>query len=179
MNARLLAAVVSAVLALSGCGGKDGPGKVGLYDRAPVPAVPDRTQAIGPAGSALLSDGTYWAELIGVNDSSAPSLTFELTQALFAQTCIDELGADECTNDYGVIAEPHQSTSGSQADLVSVTVVGENQQNLAITAAELASLIAGNAPGTPAPEGYAYVEFPFLLTVQGGKIVEAHQIWVP
>ena len=49
----------------------------------------------------------------------------------------------------------------------------------AITAGELARLVSGANPEEGAPEGYGYVEFPFLLTVQGGRPVALQQLWAP
>ena len=51
---------------MAACGGDDGPDKVGLYARAPVPAVPDRTAAIAdPALTTPGADGQYWSVLTG------------------------------------------------------------------------------------------------------------------
>lgn len=172
---RRFAAVCAAAVLLAACGGDDGPAKVGLYDRAPVPAVPDRTEAIGAANQTPF-DGLYWAAAPSVDTTF---LVVRLTQAFFADTCIAELGAENCPNDYGTLDEPFVLWDLQVDTLAVVTVVAENQQNYAITGAELFSLASGNAPSPDAPEGYQYLEFPFLLTMRGGVIVEAHQIWVP
>ena len=164
---------------VAACGGDESPGKVGLYDRAPVPAVPDRTAVIDPTLTTLGSDGEYWSDLTGWSEGDQRFLTFDVSQALFADTCVEELGPDECANDYGIIADPHKAVDVLLTDIQSVTVVSEKQQNYAITADELWKLASGAPPSDPAPEGYTFVEFPFLLTVSGGKVVEAHQIWVP
>lgn len=179
MIARRLVAVAAAALLLVGCGGDDGLGTVELYDRVPVPAVPDRTAAVDPAATALDGDGAYWAELVGFDLGGDPVFTFDVSQALFAQACIDTLGADECPNDFGVVAEPHLLVTASAGTVTRVTVAAENQQNFAITADELLRLVAGEAPAAAAPDGFAYVEFPYLLTVRGGTVVAANQIWVP
>lgn len=179
MIRRAVLACSIAGLLVAGCGGDESPGKVGLYDRAPVPAVPDRTAAIDPALTTPGADGQYWSDLTGWSDGDQPLLTFDLAQALFADTCVAELGADECANDYGIIAEPHKVVDVLLTDIQSVTVVSEKQQNYAITADELWKLAGGAPPAAAAPEGYAFVEFPFLLTVNDGKVIEAHQIWVP
>jgi hypothetical protein len=176
---RAVLACSVAGLLLAGCGGDENPGTVGLYDRAPVPPVPDRTAAIDPVLTTASADGQYWSDLTGRGDGEQRSLTFDLSQALFADTCVEELGADECANDYGVIAEPHKVVDVVLTDIQSVTVASEKQQNYAITAGELWELAGGAPPADAAPEGYTFVEFPFLLTVSGGKVVEAHQIWVP
>lgn len=172
---RRFAAVCAAVVLLAACGGDDAPAKISLYDRAPVPAVPDRTTAIGAADQTPF-DGLYWAEAPSVDNTM---LVVALTQAFFADACLTELGEENCPNDYGTLDEPYVLWDIQVATLVDVTVVAENQQNYAITAEELFSLASGNPPSADAPDGYQYLEFPFLLTMRDGKIVEAHQIWVP
>ena len=97
--ARAVALVVPAVVVLVGCGGDESPGKVGLYDRAPVPAVPDRTAAIDPALTTPGSDGEYWSDLTGWSEGDQRILTFDLSQALFADTCVQELDAEGCADE--------------------------------------------------------------------------------
>jgi hypothetical protein len=159
---------------LAGCGGEDGPGTVSLYDRAPVPAVPDRTTAV----ATPLVDGEYWAELVSV-DAEAGTLTFDLMQALFADACVEVLGADGCPNDYGVVDDPHVEVASPALALTSASVVAESQQNYAVTADELTVLMLGGVPSAGAPDDYAYVPFPYLVTVANGEVVRARQIWVP
>ncbi|MBI4885310.1 MAG: hypothetical protein HY826_14780 [Actinobacteria bacterium] len=177
--------MIGAVIVLLVACGEDGAGTVHPYDRAPVPAVPDRTEAIDPAMvtadgrlRAGLPDGDYWASAVAVG-SGRPFILFDLSQALFGTTCLDQLSAGECADDYGVISEPHGTFEVLWDELQTATVVAESQQNFAVPGAELAALIGGNTPGTGAPADYQYMSFPFLVTVTGGKIVEAHQIWVP
>ena len=171
------------LLSLTAC--TDDPETVQPYDRAPVPAVPDRTTAIREQSVMVdgslapsMPDGDYWAEASAVG-SGRPFIMFDLSQALFGQTCFDELGESACANDYGVISEPHGTLSVLWDSLQSVTVVAESRQNYAVPGAELASLIGGNAPSADAPDDYSYVPFPFLVTVRDGAIVDVHQIWVP
>lgn len=177
VRARPVACLAVVCIALTACGGNEGPGTVELYDRAPVPGVPDRTAAVDP--SALGPDGAYWAELLLPVDSSHPSLTFHLTQAFFANTCAQELGTGECPNDFGTLREPSLDVTAALTDMTSVTVVTGDRANFAVTAEELFSLASGAQPAAEAPEGFAFVPFPFLLTVRSGKIVEARQIWLP
>jgi hypothetical protein len=173
-----LAAVCAAAVLLAACG-DDAPAKVGLYDRAPVPAVPDRTLAIDPDQAAVAADGLYWAGLVGFEDGERRLLTFRLSQAFFAATCIEELGAEECADDYGTIDEPSRTIEAALTELTDVTVVAESRQNYAVTAEELFALAGAGAASSVAPEGYQYREFPFLVTMRGGTMVDAHQIWVP
>lgn len=185
MKMRALAVLPAAmVLALVACG-DDGVRTVQPYDRAPVPAVPDRTQPIERTSVAVdgslqpsTADGDYWAEAIAVG-SGRPFIMFDLSQAVFSQTCIEEFGAEACEDEYAVIPEPHGTISQLWDTLQSVTVVTKDRQNYAVPGAELASLIGGNAPSADAPADYEYVAYPFLVTVRSGAIIEAHQIWVP
>ena len=61
---------------------------------------------------------------------------------------------------------------------LSVTVVGSNRQNYAITGPELQHLVAGSDPASVAPDTYTYVPYPFLVTVRDGIVTTVHQIWV-
>jgi hypothetical protein len=175
---RLALAVVTCV-ALTSCGGDDGPDTVELYDRAPVPGVPDRTAVIDPAMTTLVPDGEYWAELSGASDGDTPTFSFLLTQAFFADACAEVLGAEECPNDFGTLDEPSAFVTVDLADAAAVTVVADNRQNFAVTAGELFVLAGGQPPSAAAPEGFAYIPFPFLLTARDGKVVKANQIWLP
>ncbi len=171
MSRALRLACLCALVLLAACGGDDEQ-TVQPYDRAPVPAVPDHTAAIDPATIAAdgsltnVADGDYWAEATAVG-SGRPFIMFDLSQALFSD------------DDYQVINDPHGTLQVLWDDLQSVTVVATTKQNYAVPGTELALLIGGNAPSAEAPADYRYTPYPFLITVRGGAIVEAHQIWVP
>ena len=143
-----------------------------LYARAPVPAVPERTAAV----ATDLADGDYWAEAVTLADGR---FTFTLMQALFGEACVEELGADECANDYSVLPEPTRELTVALAADTPITVTADSMQNYVVFADELARLLAGAAPAAAAPGDYTYVPFPYLVTVRDGEVVELHQIWVP
>lgn len=155
-------AVAFTLLLVVACAGDDTE-TVQPYDRAPVPAVPDRTKAIDPNA---LADGDYWAEAIAVG-SGRPIIVFELAQASFVD---DEFVIDD---------EPSATVTVPWDDLRSVTVVAATRQNYAVPGAELASLIAGNPPSAEAPDDFVYTPYPFVVTVRRGTITEAYQIWLP
>ena len=174
-----MALAVAACLALTACGGDDGPDTVKLYDRAPVPGVPDRTATVDSSMSTPVPDGEYWAEFIGGYDSDNPGFVFLLTQAFFADACTEVLGVDECPNDFGTLNEPNATINVLQSDVGAVTVVADNRQNFAVTPQELYLIGGGAPPSEAAPDDFAYVPFPFLLTIRDGKVVKANQIWLP
>ena len=170
MRAGIVAALAVGLL-LGGCS-KDEPARVQLYDRSPVPAVPDRTKPVAEP----LADGQYWSPTLGVDGDQ---LGFALAQAFFGPACAAELGAASCADEPGVVDDPTVEVSVAAADLAAVSVVTADRTNYAVTGTELASLAAGGAPAAAAPDQFAYVPYPFLVTVRGGVVVEARQIWVP
>lgn len=171
VRAVLLAVALACVAAA--CGGDDlTQHSVDLYSRAQVPAVPDRTAAVG----GELADGTYWATATGAGDDT---VDFTLTQAFFGPACTDELGADACDGDVGVKDEPALTVTVPVGDVRTVTVVDGKQQNYGVDAAELARLVNGDAPSSEAPDGFAFEPFPFVVTVVDGKVVEIRQVWMP
>lgn len=176
-SAAALVALVAAVALLAACAGDDAE-VLRPYDKAPVPGVPDRTQPIEPAwvdSQIGLADGQYWAEN-AVAD--AGRIVFTVVQVFFGPTCEAELGAENCMNDYGVLTEPTGDLPADPAALRIVSVAAEDQRNFSVPGTELMRLVSGEAP-TGAPTDYEYTPFPFLLTVSGGSVVEARQIWVP
>ena len=153
-----------AALALVACS-DPGPGKVHPYDRAPVPAVPDRTHLVTSSGT--IADGQYWAVLSEEDRSGDDVLTFVLQYA--------EFGSDGSIT---VTEQPSRTVKGWPDWLVTLTVVASTRQNYAVPVDEVGRLASGAAPSAEAPEGYAYVDYPYLVTISSGQVVEAHQIWL-
>lgn len=170
---RGLLLVVTLVL-LAAC--KDAPIVVHPYDKAPVPAVPDRTQPVTDA--TPLPDGQYWAPEVTV-DADGFRLHFTLAQAFFGPGCATELGADQCDGDAGVRTDPSRDLLVAPEGRAPISVVDAKQNNYAVPADELVSLIAGNTPSADAPAGFVYAPFPYLLTVLNGEVVSIQQIWMP
>lgn len=170
---RRVAAVTAIVtLALAGC--SDEPDSVELYDRAPVPAVPDRTSPI-PAPEAALADGQYWAQTATVEGEV---VRFQLVQAFFGPACTEALGAPACPDDHGVLDEPSRDIVVDVTGVSPLTVVGADRQNYAVTADELVALIGGAPPSASAPEGFEYTPYPFLVTVRSQIVTGVQQIWM-
>ena len=101
MRARTIAVALAVVAAGTLVACSDSESKAKLYDRAPVPAVPDATAAVPATGT--LPDGQYWADMAEVVDGN---IELTLMQAFFGPSCVAALGEEECPNDYGVQLEP-------------------------------------------------------------------------
>lgn len=171
---RLVLVAAVALIALTAC--SDAPIVVQPYDKSPVPAVPDRTQPVTDA--ATLPDGQYWAPSAAV-EADGFRLRFTLAQAFFGSVCAEALGADACEGDVGVVDDPARDLIVAPEGRAPISVVDEQQNNYAVPSDELIRLIAGEAPSADAPEGFAYVEFPYLLAVLNGEVVSIQQIWMP
>ena len=159
--------VMAAGLALvAGCS-DPGLGVVHLYDPAPVPFVPDRTTEVAATGT--LADGFYWATVADSDPAAADpaTITFTLVRAEF-----DTDGAVAITD------EPAREVEVDATTLKFASVAALTRKNYAVTPEELAGLVAGITPSSPAPTDYAYQPYPFLLTVEGGVVSEAYQIWL-
>ncbi len=171
----LLVGVASiAALGLAAC--KDAPIVVHPYDKAPVPAVPDRTAEV--TDTQPLPDGQYWASTVTV-DADGFRLHFTLAQAFFGPGCAEALSAEQCDGDAGVLTEPTREIVVAPEGREPISVVDAKQNNYAVPSDELVRLIAGESPSADAPDGFAYVEYPYLLTARNGEVVGIQQIWMP
>ncbi len=170
----VVAITTVALLGLAAC--KDAPIVVHPYDKSPVPAVPDRTEAVTEAEP--LPDGQYWAPAVTV-DADGFRLHFTLAQAFFGSACADALSADQCDGDVGVLTDPSRDLTVAPEGRAPISVVDAKQNNFAVPSDELVRLIAGEQPSADAPDGFAYVDFPYLLTALNGEVVSIQQIWMP
>ena len=178
-HAAALAALTVSVLTVTATACSSTPHALRPYDRAPVPAVPDRTHEVAAAwvdSNVGLADGQYWASDAHVD---ADRLVFTLEQAFFGPACAESLGADECMSDYGVLDEPTGELTADPTAITVASVVADDQRNFSVPATELVNLLGGGSPDPAAPTDYQWVDFPFLLTVRNGAVTEARQIWVP
>ena len=161
-----------------------------LYTRAPRPAAVGATGALDEAwldgtGSGTfgpdIADGIYWGTQAG-DGTVSDTVVWDLQQAYFGEFCIAQFGTDDpdaCADDYGVVSSPRGLVTVAAAALDEVgdiTVVdAETQRNYAIDGTELARLLGGD----PAPDGYVYADFAYLVTIAGGTVVSAVQLWTP
>lgn len=157
-------------------------------DYAPVagPSVGGETNAIDPSwlgadGVTLttVADGTYWATLAGEGDTPQPFVNFKLTQAFFGAACTAKFGDASCDNDLATLETPTGAFPLYLATARLTVADAVTQRSFQVTNDELFGLVGGKPPGAAAPAGFTYVPFAFLLTVQGGQIVAAEQVWTP
>lgn len=149
-----------------------------LYDEVSGPNVPT-THTDPFASSGVLGDGVYWVDYQG-GETMTPSI--EVREAFFGEECTTQAAADsdECNNDIYVRGEPSREIDDLPfAADVFLTVADVNtQKSYWITPDELRTVRASSPSVDDAPDG-VYIPFPYLMTVQGGKIVKFEQIWVP
>ena len=149
-----------------------------LYDEVSGPDVPT-THTDAFASSGVLSDGVYWVEYLG-GETFTPSI--EVREAFFGAECTTQAAADgdECNNDIYVRGDPSREIDDLPfADDVLLTVADVNTlKSYWITPDELRSVRSSSPSVDDAPDG-VFVPFPFLMTVQDGKIVKFEQVWVP
>ena len=168
---------VVAVLALLLLGCSSKPQVVHDYDHVPVPAVPERTLSV--AASGALTDGMYWAASVRITRAGGTdTIELRITQAAFGPSC-EQAGGTDCANGYAAVLEPHRDITSSPSDLRSTSVAAESRQNFAVTPPEWVRLVRGDAPSSTAPSEYRYAQFPYLVTVANGSVVELRQVWVP
>ena len=149
-----------------------------LYDEVSSPDVPDgHTDA--PPASGELPDGAYWTVY---SPGTAEPPTVVVLQAFFGQECIDIAAfmGEECLNDIFVLSDPSLEIDDLPfADDADISITDVNTgQSYAIDEAELA-IVSTSTPGEGAPEGFFYVDFSFLMTVEDGEIVGFEQVWTP
>jgi hypothetical protein len=181
--------VVVAVATLGGCGGSNPALTFVEYGKQSPPAVPDRTaaldaawlQADGVSFGAAIADGDYWGTLQdGAPLGEFPTrLSIRLVQAFFGPTCVAELGADSCDNDFGIVDDTTGTISVQTDQLGAVSIVTVDQRNYSISGAEFERLLVGQ-PSDLRPDNVRFVrDFPFLVTTRDGTVVALAQIWTP
>jgi hypothetical protein len=154
----------------------------GPYVPVDAPAFPTRS-APPPSGDTW-PDGDYYVVVRGAAaDAPAPRLAVTIYQLLTGPDAIAAAQADGVGLDSDVYIPADPATDRDielTADLpISVARPDRPGVSYAISAGELARLVDGAAPEAGAPEGYRYVEFPFLVTVQGGQPTAVQQLWAP
>jgi hypothetical protein len=155
---------------------------VGPYVPVDAPAFPSRS-APPPSGDAW-PDGDYYVVVRGAAaDAPTPRLAVTIYQLLTGPDAIAAAQADGVGLDSDVYIPPDPAADRDielTAELpISVARPDRPGVSYAISGGELVRLVGGATPELGAPEGYRYVEFPFLVTVLGGRPTAVQQLWAP
>jgi hypothetical protein len=147
-----------------------------LYGPADPPDVPTKTLPVSIDN--VLPDGVYYgtAQL-----GEAPGVVMELLQLLTGDECEAWAAAngEECNNDYAVVTDPQGYRPLNDDAVVTVAASSSPGTSYAIDAAELQSLLQGNAPAAGAPADYEWVPFAFIVTIDDDEVVRIEQWWTP
>jgi len=174
----LIAGAVLLASVLVGCSSVSvDPAAKPSWKRVPPPqvSVTDEVRLDG----IELEDGTYWASVAPVSGDA--NIVFRVTRVRFGEACerwaTEMLREDACLNDYGVEEYPEAFVAISPYARVSVAMPAAPGENLLVDAATLRHMVSRDV--IVLPEGYEWVPFPFVVTVEAGVVAEAHQFWVP
>jgi hypothetical protein len=164
--------VLAGVFLLSGCSDQDR-----LWEERAAPVL-GSTDEVRTENNHLL-DGVYWAEIAPVSGSER--IVFRVLRVHYGEECHRwalEMGfEDACMNDYEVETYPEAYVELGDGAVITVARPDGPEGNLLIDRATLQRLVfSGSVNG---PQGYEWVPFPFLLTVENGYATSAEQIWVP
>lgn len=142
------------------------------------PKVSTETDDVA-VNDGTIGDGTYWAEIAPVSGSG--DIVFRVLKARFGETCLKwakDMGLEDgCLNDYNVESYPVAYVALDEMAEVSVAKADGPGTSYSINADVLKGLVRGDING--APEGYAWVPFPFVVAVTNGYVTTAEQYWVP
>ncbi len=147
-----------------------------LYAPADPPTVPEATTEI-PADNNL-PDGVYYGV---ARTGEAPGVVMEMTQLLTGAACVAwaERTGESCDNDYAVVGDPQAYRPVPDDAFVTVARADGPGTSYRIDVAELLRLVQGETPAAAAPAGYTWTPFPFIITLEGGRITRLEQWWVP
>jgi len=126
-----------------------------------------------------LPDGRYWAtahEVLGSDD-----ISFRVVKARFGPTCEAWARlngkAEGCANDYAVDEAGAQMLQTDDVDWVSVADPKDPGTSYRIRYSTLKRFVRNEQVNHPA--GYEWAGFPFVLTLERGKVAGIDQYWVP
>lgn len=149
-----------------------------LYDEVSGPDVPT-THTDAHVADGVLADGVYWT-VYAPGTESPPVVV--VMQAFFGEECMNMAAmlGEECLNDIFVLSDPSRQIDDMPfADRSLITIADVNTgESYEIDEAELA-IVSASTPSDGAPEGFFYVDFSFLMTVEDGEIVSFEQVWMP
>jgi hypothetical protein len=153
----------------------------GEYQPATAPAFPARSSP-PPTGDGL-PDGSYYAVADGAAADAAPRLRVTIYELLTGPDAIAAALADGTGLDSDVYVRP-QPAAARDIELtpgLALSVARPDQPGVsyAVSPGELARLVSGGGPNADAPDGYRYLPFPYLITVQAGAPTRVEQLWAP
>lgn len=147
--------------------------------------LPDRQLPPLPGGKSApilspLPDGVYWS---WTYTSDGYRVDFTLSQYFTGDACTEQFGNGngDCASDNNTLFEPSATVSLS-AGAGATTVVASNADGsidaYSVSPAEFARLVAGAAPASDAPSGFAFQSYhPVILTVRNGQVISADQVF--
>lgn len=169
--------MVSILTALTGCATSVDPAGKPSWANIASPVVESTDPVLTENGE--ISPGLYWAEVARVSGTS--DIVFRITRVYFREECdkwaMETMNKNECFNDYGVQEFPYAYASISPVAKVSVAHQQGPGTNLSVDTATIKNLVLSEYVNSPS--SYSWVPFPFVVRVEQGIIVEAHQFWVP
>jgi hypothetical protein len=119
----------------------------------------------------------------GAAADAAPRLQVTIYELLTGPDAIAAALADGTGLDSDVYVRP-QPAAARDIELtpelaLSVARPDRPGVSYAVSPGELARLVSGGGPNADAPDGYRYLPFPYLITVQAGVPTRVEQLWAP
>jgi LysM repeat protein len=153
-------------------GGSDPAGELGGYQARPSFASLPVNQETNPIVDPL-PDGEYWSVDY---TSDGQDVSFRLLQLFTGEACYERF--DDCLSDANTLSEPSATVSLSASAATSVIwTPGNLVESYRVSNREFARLVAGFAPASDAPAGFAYGRFIVVVTVRDGQAVAADQVF--
>ena len=127
----------------------------------------------------VLPDGRYWGTLHEVLGSG--DVVFDITRARFGAEC-ESWAKDQgiqggCANDYDVDTSTRQFLKARDVEWVSIADPAGPGRSYRVSLTTLMKLVRHEQVNVPS--GYSWTDFPFIVTIEDGRIVGIDQYWVP
>ncbi len=156
-------------------GGSDPVEESGGYQAISSPAVASLQvdQKTNPIVDPL-PDGEYWS---WDYTSDGQDVSFTLVQFFVGDACRERF--DDCASDNNTLQLPSATVGLSASAPTSVVwcCVGGSFESYRVSNREFARLVAGFAPASDAPAGFAYSRSGAVVTVRDGQAVAVDQVF--
>ena len=121
-----------------------------------------------------LPDGEYWS---WDYTSDGQNVSFTLVQFFVGDACREQF--DDCASDNNTLQLPNATVGMSASAPTSVVwcCVGGSFESYRVSNREFARLVAGFAPASDAPAGFAYSRSGAVVTVRDGQAVAVDQVF--